>query len=177
VDEVEKLAAHVRRASKTGPARYVTGVTAASPAGGWVRVDRPDGHAVSARVPGSFRSTVTAGQQVRLSVQGDTHTLDAILEPLPTPTVTAAPAASTVSPLTMTDALGFSAAGFSNAGFTSQDFQCALYAEYVKDELNDAIDVINNHEDTIASLKATVNGLRTTVEALRSALRDQGHVA
>lgn len=161
------------------PARtvaYVNGTTTGAPSSGVVQVNI-GGQVVPAHVPGSFRNNVTTGQNVRLARQQNTYVVDSILDAIAAPDVAAPPSASTVSPLNMTDALGFTAAGFSNSGFTSQDFQAALYAEYVKDELNDAIDVINDHEDTITSLKATVNSLRTSLAELRTALIDQGYVS
>ena len=174
-DHMERLGRAIRAAESKGPARFVTGVTTTAPVARRISV-QVAGAIIPAIIPGSFRGNLAAGQDVRLSVQGSTYTVDSILSALTTPTVAAAPSASGISPLDMVHSQGFSAAGFSSAGFTSQDFQCALYAEYVKDDLNDTIDVVNNHQSDIISLKATVNDLRTTLVAVRAALIAQGHI-
>lgn len=173
--DMERLGKLIRAAESKGPARFVTGITTAAAASGRISVSVA-GQVVPAVIPGSFRSALAAGQDVRLSVQGSTYTVDSVLSALTKPTVAAPPSASGISPLDMVHSQGFSAAGFSTAGFTSQDFQCALYAEYVKDDLNDTIDVVNDHAADIASLKATVNAQNTTIAALRSALIAQGHI-
>lgn len=166
----------IRASEDKGAVRFVTGVTTAAPASGWVTVDIGS-QVVKAKVPGSFRGNLAADQDVRLGVQGTQYTVDSVLSALSTPTVAAPPAASSVSPLDMTATPGFGAAGYSNAGFTSQDWNIINYVEQViLNDLNDHRDVLNNHDSAITSLRDTVNALRTTLDALRSALVSQGHV-
>lgn len=171
----EHLGGLLRELERKGPVELRQGTTVSDPVGGRITVEHA-GDRFPVVIPGSFRGNLAAGQQVTYTTKGSTRTIVSILTALPAPTVAAPPASSTITPWTMTDALGFTAAGFSNAGFTSQDFQCALYAEYVKDELNDCVDVVNNHQADITSLKNTVNSLRQTVADLKAALAAQGHV-
>ncbi len=174
---MERLGRVLRAAERQGPARVETGVTRSTPASGWIDVEVA-GAILPCRIPGSFRAALASGQDVRVSVQRDgQRTIDAVLSALPTPTVAAPPAASSVSPLDMTATPGFGAAGYDNTGFTSQDWNIVNYVEQViLDDLNDHRDVLNNHDSAITSLRDTVNGLRTTLDALRSALVSQGHV-
>ena len=174
-EKLREVGRTIRAAAATGAVSYVTGTTTTDAAAGWVSVDLGS-QVVRAKVPGSFRATVVAGQDVRLSLQGTLYTLDSILSALPTPATPTTPSASTVTPGTATAAQGFTAAGYSNAGFTAQDFQAALYAEYLAGRLNAAIDVLNGHATDIANLNATVNGLRNTLASIQQALSNQGHI-
>jgi hypothetical protein len=179
-DEVERLAQRIRQAERTGPARYVYGTTTGAPSGGWVQVDRGGGDYVQAQVPGTFRSTVTAGQEVRLSVQGRIHTLDAVLTALAAPTVAAPPAASGIDPGANTT----STSGCYD--YTIGDNDWNAVRAYTRDiaestrgiagDVNECRDDIDWNADDLASLKTTVNNLRTTVAAMRTALAAQGHI-
>lgn len=93
------------------------------------------------------------------------------------PEVEDVPDEADANPWTMTYILGFTAAGYTNSGFTSQDFQAALYAEYVKDEVNDLIDVVHAVRADLLYLQGVVNDLNATVAGLVDALRTQGVVS
>lgn len=174
---MEQLGRTIRRAESKGPVRFVTGVTTSAAASGRISV-MVAGKVVPAVIPGSFRAALAVGQDIRLSVQGSTYTVDSVLSALSTPTVAAPPSASTVSPLTVSATPGFSAAGYSSSGFTSADFEAMNYVEQViLNDLNDHRDVINDHEGTIRSLKATINAQNETIADLKAALVAQGHVA
>lgn len=89
---MERLGRTIRAAEKKGPARYCNGVTVSAASGGRIDVEVPAGRR-PAIIPGSFRAALALGQNVRLSVVGDTYTIDGVLSALPTPTVAAPPAA------------------------------------------------------------------------------------
>lgn len=87
-EKLRQVGRLIKVAESSGPVRFVTGVTTAAPASGWITVD-VGAQVIKASIPGSFRSTLAEGQNVRLSVQGTLYTLDSILSALPTSSVDA----------------------------------------------------------------------------------------
>lgn len=180
MSEIEALARRIQAAARSGPTRYVNGVTTAAPSAGWVTVDRGGGDVVRAKVPGSFRSNVVSGQQVRLAVQGSTYTVDAVLSALPTPTVAAPPAASSIDP----GANSTASSGCYDYSIGNNDWNAVR--AYTRDiaevtvnlagDINELRDDVDWNADDLASLKTTVNNLRTTVADMRTALAAQGHI-
>ena len=129
LDKLREVGRRIKAAEQSGPVRFVTGVTTAAPASGWITVD-VGAQIVKASIPGSFRAALAEGQNVRMSVQGTLYTLDSILSTLATPEVDAAPGAGGLSdPEYLIDA------GYSMAGFTAQDVVLTNYAEYVAEHL------------------------------------------
>lgn len=178
MSEIDELARRIREAARTGPARYVTGVTTAAPSAGWVTVDRGGGDVVRAKVPGSFRSNVVSGQHVRLSVQGSTYTVDAVLSALPAPTVAAPPAESEIDPgVNDTESDGMYLYLYGDvAGVAQYAYDIAEIVNNHGGDLNDLRDDVGWNSDDLASLRDDLNDLRATVAAIRTALIAQGHV-
>jgi hypothetical protein len=163
---MERLGTTIRAAERKGPARFVTGVTTSAATNQRISVEVA-GAVITADIPGSFRATLVAGQDVRLSVQGSTHTVDSVLSALSTPTVAAAPAADDNA---ATGPENFGEAGFSNLGFESpQDWELSDYADYVAGH-------VRILAGEVGELRTMVNSLRSTVVALRAALVTQGHI-
>lgn len=155
LDKLREVGRRIKAAETSGPVRFVTGVTTAAPASGWITVD-VGAQIVKASIPGSFRAALAEGQNVRMSVQGTLYTLDSILSTLPVPEVDAAPSGG------LSDPAYLEAAGYSMAGFTAQDVVLTNYAEYVAEHL--------------IATNAVVADLAATVAQLRQALIDQGNV-
>lgn len=154
-ERAQEIGRMIARAAKSGGAQYVNGITTAAPASGRITVDL--GHrVVPATIPGTFRTTLAAGQDVQLVVQGSQYVVNAVLSTLPTPAVDATSTSGLSDPEYLIDA------GYSMAGFTAQDVVLTNYAEYVAEHL--------------IATNAVVADLAATVAQLRQALIDQGNV-
>ena len=174
--EMERLGRTIRRAESKGPVRFVTGVTTSAAASGRISV-MVAGAVVPAVIPGSFRAALAVGQDIRLSVQGSTYTVDSVLSALSTPTVAAPPSASGISP-------GVNGSGSSGCyDWDDGGSQLGNYAQDIAEvtralagDINELRGDVGDHASDISSLKTTVNTLRTTVADLKAALVAQGHV-
>lgn len=123
-EKLRQVGRLIKVAESSGPVRFVTGVTTAAPASGWITVD-VGAQVIKASIPGSFRAALAEGQNVRMSVQGTLYTVDSVLSALPTPTVED----------TLPDPEYLIDAGYSMAGFTAQDVVLTNYSEYVAEHL------------------------------------------
>lgn len=123
-EKLRQVGRLIKVAESSGPVRFVTGVTTAAPASGWITVD-VGAQVIKASIPGSFRAALAEGQNVRMSVQGTLYTVDSVLSALPTPTVED----------TLPDPEYLIDAGYSMAGFTAQDVVLTNYIEYVAEHL------------------------------------------
>ena len=185
---VDQLAATVKGAAQTGGSKIITGTVVADPVDGWVDVDRGGGEIIPARVAGSFRSTVKAGQEVQLAAQGTHHYVGAILTPLPAPTVAAPPAAA--STVTGSGATASWTASFYYRSNCANISEVNTELDKIETALNNLIDGLQDlvaaHNETasavggivtgVNSVVTKVNAVSTTAGALRSALIDQGHI-
>ncbi len=124
LDKLREVGRRIKAAESSGPVRFVTGVTTAAPASGWITVD-VGAQVIKASIPGSFRAALAEGQSVRMSVQGTLYTVDSVLSALPTPTVED----------TLPDPEYLVDAGFSMSGFSAPDVVLTNYAEYVAEHL------------------------------------------
>lgn len=175
-DNLRRVGRMIRAAEQAGPGAAEVVQTVTSPAAGWVQVDSA-GAVYPARVPGSLRKTVKAGQTVRVSKSGSVRTVTEIITPLEAPEVADVPDKADANPRTMSYILGFTDAGYSNAEFDAADWEIALYAEYVKDEGNALIDVVHDLRAGVLYLQDVFNELRASQAEMMSALRDQGLIS
>ncbi len=182
--EMERLGRTIRAAEGKGPTRYVNGVTVSVPASRRVQVEVPAGRR-PAIIPGSFRAALAVGQEVRLSVVGDTYTVDSVLSALPAPAVAAPPAdASSNSASTYTNGTVSSGCYDASSGDAfAYARDVAEVTRFLAGDINELRDDTETNEDAILSVKATLNGVVTklnalidTVEAMRTALASQGHI-
>ena len=187
-DALEQLAAKIRAANTPNSIPRV-GTVLTNPADGWIDVD-VGGEVRRARVAGSFRGNVRAGQEVQLVANGASNSLyvGAILSGLPTPAVTAPP-----SPATSVTGSGATASWTASFYYRSN---CANISEVnteldkIETALNNLIDGLQDlvaaHNETasavggivtgVNSVVAKVNSINLTTAGLRSALLDQGHI-
>ena len=186
---VDQLAATVKGAAQTGGSKIITGTVVADPVDGWVDVDRGGGEIIPARVAGSFRSTVKAGQEVQLAAQGTHHYVGAILTPLPAPTVAAPPAAA--STVTGSGATASWTASFYYRSNCANISEVNTELDKIETALNNLIDGLQDlvaaHNTTASAVSgvvtgvnsavAKVNSINQTTAGLRSALLDQGHIS
>lgn len=157
----------IRQAETVGGQRTITGtITQDATGGGWAQVDIGD-QVIPAAVPGTIR-ILTAGQEVRLSVQGTLHTVEAVSSALPTPSVVEGPGQADENPWAAPATL--TGAGYSNSGFTTQDMQNGLYTEYVRGFVVD-------HSWWIGDLYERLNALTEKVDQIAAALKEQGSIS
>ena len=189
-DELDRLAQTIKAAATTGGSTARTGIVMVDPLDGWTQIDLGGGELVQAKVSGSFRSTVKAGQEVRIAAQGGgVWYIGEILTPLEAPAVAAPP----------TNASNVSGSG-ATASWTASFYyrsNCANISEVnteldkIETALNNLIDGLQDlvaaHNTTasavggivtgVNSVVTKVNAVSTTAGALRSALIDQGHIS
>ena len=163
-DALEQLAAKIRAATTPNSIPRV-GTVLTDPADGWIDVD-VGGEVRRARVAGSFRGNVRAGQEVQLVANGASNSLyvGAILSGLPTPAVTAPPSpASSVS----ASASSVSGSGGSSVSATipSYSFYGAASFAHVNDQLEDIAASISAIRSAISSI---ISSLNTTSSAVSS---------
>ena len=179
-DNLRRVGRMIRAAEQAGPGAAEVVQTVTSPAAGWVQVDSA-GAVYPARVPGSLRKTVKAGQTVRVSKSGSVRTVTEIITTLPAPTVAASPGASAVDP----DVPSTASSGLYDYIIGDNDW--AAVRAYTRDgatitrglagDINELRSYYAIAAGDIVLLRNTINALRTTVEQLRAALADQGHIS
>lgn len=187
---IDQLAATVTSAAQSGGSKIITGTVLADPVDGWVDVDRGGGEIIPAKVAGSFRSTVKAGQQVQIAAQGTHYYVGNILTPLDAPTVTAPPTnASSVSGSGATVTATTLSAYNRNAvtSFSQVNGELAAVATYLNAVVSAVNSLITAHNTTanavdnvvtgVNSVVTKVNAINQTTAGLRSALLDQGHIS
>lgn len=192
-DELDRLAQTIKAAATTGGSTARTGIVMVDPLDGWTQIDLGGGELVQAKVSGSFRSTVKAGQEVRIAAQGGgVWYIGEILTPLEAPAVAAAPsAASNVSGTGAT--VGNSLGGYppvtnppSIGSYYDAEAAFEIVWNYLNALLNQVNDIVSAYNETasavggivtgVNSVVTKVNAVSTTAGALRSALIDQGHI-
>ena len=166
-DALEQLAAKIRAATTPNSIPRV-GTVLADPADGWIDVD-VGGEVRRARVAGSFRGNVRAGQEVQLVANGASNSLyvGAILSGLPTPAVTAPPSpASSVS----ASASSVSGSGGSSVSATipSYSFYGASSFAHVNDQLEDIAASISAIRSAISSIISALNSTSSAVSGVVS---------
>lgn len=166
-DALEQLAAKIRAASTPNSIPRV-GTVLTDPADGWIDVD-VGGEVRRARVAGSFRGNVRAGQEVQLVANGASNSLyvGAILSGLPTPAVTAPPSpASSVS----ASASPVSGSGGSSVSATipSYSFYGASSFAHVNDQLEDIAASIFAIRSAISSIITSLNSTSSAVSGVVS---------
>ena len=166
-DALEQLAAKIRAATTPNSIPRV-GTVLADPADGWIDVD-VGGEVRRARVAGSFRGNVRAGQEVQLVANGASNSLyvGAILSGLPTPAVTAPPSpASSVS----ASASPVSGSGGSSVSATipSYSFYGASSFAHVNDQLEDIAASISAIRSAISSIISALNTTSSAVSGVVS---------
>ena len=182
--QLRRVGQMLRAAEQSGPGVVDVARTIADPVDGWVQVDVA-GSVVPARVPGSFRTAVRAGQDVRVSRSGGVRTVTEIITALPAAPVNAAvnepDGEAAWYSSTLAGQPDFSAAGFSDAGFTDQDWEIALYAEEIAwitrdwaPRLNSLMDAQNATADGFAADHDTLTWVVQVVNQMRAALIDAG---
>lgn len=183
-DALEQLAAKIRAATTPNSIPRV-GTVLTDPADGWIDVD-VGGEVRRARVAGSFRGNVRAGQEVQLVANGASNSLyvGAILSGLPTPAVTAPPspassvsasassvsgsAGSSVSTLyTSFNALS-STTAFSHCTEQFQDIEDAI--DDIVTKVNAIISALNSTSSAVSRVVSGVNSLVTKHNTLESGL-------
>ena len=166
-DALEQLAAKIRAATTPNSIPRV-GTVLADPADGWIDVD-VGGEVRRARVAGSFRGNVRAGQEVQLVANGASNSLyvGAILSGLPTPAVTAPP--SPASPVSAS-ASSVSGSGGSSVSATipSYSFYGASSFAHVNDQLEDIAASISAIRSAISSIISSLNATSSAVSGVVS---------
>ena len=166
-DALEQLAAKIRAATTPNSIPRV-GTVLADPADGWIDVD-VGGEVRRARVAGSFRGNVRAGQEVQLVANGASNSLyvGAILSGLPTPAVTAPP--SPASPVSAS-ASPVSGSGGSSVSATipSYSFYGASSFAHVNDQLEDIAASISAIRSAISSIISSLNDTSSAVSGVVS---------
>lgn len=177
-DNLRRVGRMIRAAEQAGPGAAEVVQTVTSPAAGWVQVDSA-GAIYPARVPGSLRKTVTAGQTVRVSKSGSVRTVTEIITDLPAPAVSNVPGQSNVDPEVNTT-VSDGCYDWSDGSGSPRDVynrDIAAYTRGLAGDINEIRDDLDVAAGDIVRLRNTVNALRTTVEQLRAALADQGHIS
>ena len=188
-DQVDQLAQTIRDSASSGGSTARTGTVMVDPLDGWTQIDLGGGELVQAKVAGQFRSTVKAGQQVRIAAQGGgVWYIGEILTPLDAPAVAAPPSAASAvsgSVATVSASLGYyHQANTANFGEVNQEL---MNIETVLNALVAALDdVIQAHNASASVVSGVVSGVNsvvgkvnstiTTTGDLRTALLDQGHI-
>ena len=166
-DALEQLAAKIRAANTPNSIPRV-GTVLTEPADGWIDVD-VGGEVRRARVAGSFRGNVRAGQEVQLVANGASNSLyvGAILSGLPTPAVTAPP--SPASPVSAS-ASSVSGSGGSSVSATipSYSFYGASSFAHVNDQLEDIAASIFAIRSAISSIISSLNDTSSAVSGVVS---------
>ena len=166
-DALEQLAAKIRAANTPNSIPRV-GTVLTDPADGWIDVD-VGGEVRRARVAGSFRGNVRAGQEVQLVANGASNSLyvGAILSGLPTPAVTAPP--SPASPVSAS-ASSVSGSGGSSVSATipSYSFYGASSFAHVNDQLEDIAASIFAIRSAISSIISSLNDTSSAVSGVVS---------
>lgn len=175
----------MRAAERKGATRFVTGVTKGAPSDGRILVEVA-GQSVPAVIPGSFRAALATGQDVRLSVQGSTYTVDSVLSALPTPAVAAPPASASTS-----SASGGWSSVVSSGTYDAASGNAFAYARdnaattrALAADINELRGKSNLNEDGLEALKASYNdlttkynSLKTSYDQLWTALKSQGLIS
>ena len=166
-DALEQLAAKIRAATTPNSIPRV-GTVLTDPADGWIDVD-VGGEVRRARVAGSFRGNVRAGQEVQLVANGASNSLyvGAILSGLPTPAVTAPP--TPASPVSAS-ASPVSGSGGSSVSATipSYSFYGASSFAHVNDQLEDIAASISAIRNAISSIISSLNSTSSAVSGVVS---------
>ena len=188
-DQVDQLAQTIRDSASSGGSTARTGTVMVDPLDGWTQIDLGGGELVQAKVAGQFRSTVRAGQQVRIAAQGGgVWYIGEILTPLPAPTVAAPPAAA--STVTGSGATASWTASFYYRSNCANISEVNTELDKIETALNNLIDGLQDlvaaHNETasavggivtgVNSVVTKVNSINSTTAGLRSALLDQGHI-
>lgn len=176
-DNLRRVGRMIRAAEQAGPGAAEVVQTVTSPAAGWVQVDSA-GAIYPARVPGSLRKTVTAGQTVRVSKSGSVRTVTEIITDLPAPAVSNVPGQSNVDPeVNTTVSVGcYDWSDGSGSPRDVYDRDIAAYTRGLAGDVNEIRDDLDVAAGDIVSLKITVNGLQESLAAVVAALRAQGHI-
>lgn len=189
-DELDRLAQTIKAAATTGGSTARTGIVMVDPLDGWTQIDLGGGELVQAKVSGSFRSTVKAGQEVRIAAQGGgVWYIGAILTPLDAPTVTAPP--SNASSVSGSGATYSWTPTYYYKGNTTSFAEVNTELGQIETALNSVIAAVNSlitaHNTTANAISGVVTGvnnvvtkvnsINSTTAGIRSALLDQGHIA
>lgn len=172
-DALEQLAAKIRAATTPNSIPRV-GTVLADPADGWIDVD-VGGEVRRARVAGSFRGNVRAGQEVQLVANGASNSLyvGAILSGLPTPAVTAPP--SPASPVSASASSVSGSAGSSvstlytsfNALSSTQTFaHCTEQFQDIEDAIGDIVTKVNAIISSLNTTSSAVSGVVSGVNSV-----------
>lgn len=165
---MERLGRMIRDAETKGPTRFILGVTTSAAVDHRISV-QVAGQIIPAVIPGSFRAALAVGQDVRLSVQGSTYTVDSVLSALPTPAVAAPP---TVPGINAT-----ASSGCYDYAIGDNDWRAVrAYTRDIATSTRGEAGDINELRGDVDALQSAVDGIKTTLAALRSALIAQGHV-
>lgn len=173
MDALEQLAAKIRAATTPNSIPRV-GTVLADPADGWIDVD-VGGEVRRARVAGSFRGNVRAGQEVQLVANGASNSLyvGAILSGLPTPAVTAPP--SPASPVSASASPVSGSAGSSvstlytsfNALSSTQTFaHCTEQFQDIEDAIGDIVTKVNAIISSLNTTSSAVSGVVSGVNSV-----------
>ena len=172
-DALEQLAAKIRAANTPNSIPRV-GTALTNPAVGWIDVD-VGGEVRRARVAGSFRGNVRAGQEVQLVANGASNSLyvGAILSGLPTPAVTAPPSpASSVSASasSVSGSAGSSVStlytSFSALSSTTSFAHCTEQFQDIEDAIDDIVTKINAIISALNSTSSAVSGVVSGVNSV-----------
>ena len=172
-DALEQLAAKIRAATTPNSIPRV-GTVLADPADGWIDVD-VGGEVRRARVAGSFRGNVRAGQEVQLVANGASNSLyvGAILSGLPTPAVTAPPSpASSVSASAspVSESAGSSVStlytSFNALSSTTSFAHCTEQFQDIEDAIDDIVTKVNAIISALNSTSSAVSGVVSGVNSV-----------
>lgn len=162
-DALEQLAAKISAATTPNSIPRV-GTVLTDPADGWIDVD-VGGEVRRARVAGSFRGNVRAGQEVQLVANGASNSLyvGAILSGLPTPAVTAPP--SPASPVSA------SASSVSGSGGSSISTLIADFDAYASNaSFADCTAQFQDLETKLATIVSKINAIISSLNTTSSAV-------
>ena len=172
-DALEQLAAKIRAATTPNSIPRV-GTVLADPADGWIDVD-VGGEVRRARVAGSFRGNVRAGQEVQLVANGASNSLyvGAILSGLHTPAVTEPPSpASSVSASAspVSGSAGSSVStlytSFNALSSTTSFAHCTEQFQDIEDAIDDIVTKVNAIISALNSTSSAVSGVVSGVNSV-----------
>lgn len=143
--------------------RFLVGTTVGAVSSQRVQVDVGD-RVVTATVPGSIR-VLPSGSNVRVVEQGNTRSVDSILDELEAPEVDAPPGTASANSTSSSGAYDW-----------TDGTQMGTYARDIAAVTRNLAGDINELRGDVQDLVSAVNDLRSTVAGLRSALQDQGHI-
>ena len=169
MSNIDGLGQAIRDAAKVGGASIVKGTTTTAPASGRVMVDIPGTGIVPVEVPGSFRSTLAAGQTVTIAVQQGVRTVTSILSALAAPTVTATPTVPSINTTASSGAYDYSIADNDWPALRAYTRDIATVTRSLAADLN----ALRSDVTALRTANAT---LTTTVSQLRAALQAQGNI-